>query len=75
MDITKKIEYNYNFEVTDFITGQSGTCSLQATVDTNGNIKLFVCGQPYERVKAELNPQVETACQEFKAELEKELAK
>jgi hypothetical protein len=74
MDITKKVEYNYNFEVSDIITNQKALCSLQATVE-NGVISLFVCGQPYERVKAELNPQVETACQEFKAELEKEIAK
>ncbi|WP_268871626.1 hypothetical protein [Clostridium tyrobutyricum] len=31
------------------------------------------CGQPYEEIKDTLNPQVETACQEFLAELQREL--
>lgn len=72
MDIIKKVEYNYNFEVTDIITNEKAICSLQATLQ-NGIITLYVCGQDYENVKDQLNPQVEKACQDFLAELQKEI--
>lgn len=69
MDIQKREEYIYNFEVSDIITGQKALCSLQAKVQS-GKVVLYVCGQPYEEIKDTLNPQVETACQEFLAELQ-----
>ncbi len=41
MDIQKREEYIYNFEVSDIITGQKALCSLQAKVQ-NGKVVLYV---------------------------------
>lgn len=65
MEIITETKYTTNITITDVITGEVAVATLQATKFIDGTIEGFICGIPYLQVKETLNPQIETAYQEF----------
>lgn len=69
MEIITETKYSTIVNVTDLITGEVAVATLQATKFSNGTAQGFICGIPYEQVKDTLNQQIETAYQEFIAQI------